>query len=275
MKTLEDDLKAYYRSCRVSADPSVKAAVADLAADEWGKARAERGLLSGGDSSLFGNEAFGRRVTTYVAFVAGQARFMGVRSWLLQVAVVALVALVAWIDPFGTTGLFACLAGTAIAACGMPDVLASRMYGLVELERSCMFDARSVASARMVVLACANAVALFVLSCLIAGDGGTALTVAQIFAPYFITVGGCLAAARRMSALGALVASMAWASIVVAVAYVAAVKLPWVYELASWWIWAVVVVAAIAWALFEVRRWLSDTRISLGVLAFDSVYINR
>lgn len=101
MNTLEDDLKAYYRSCRVSADPSAKAAVADLAADEWGKARAERGRLSGGDNPLFGNEAFGRRVTTYVAFVAGQARFMSVRSWLLQAAVVALVALVAWIDPSG------------------------------------------------------------------------------------------------------------------------------------------------------------------------------
>ena len=114
---------------------------------------------------------------------------------------------------------------------------------------------------RMAVLACANAVALFVLSCLIAGDGGTALTVVQIFAPYFITVGGCLAAARRMSASGRLSlrwlgrrSSLPWRTLL-------AVKLPWVYELASWWIWAVVVVAAIAWALFEVRRWLSDTRI--------------
>lgn len=275
MKTLEDDLKAYYRSCRIPADLAEKAAVADLAAGAWENARAERRLSSGEDRSFVGNRTLGRRAASFVAFVAGQARFMGARSWLLQAGVVALVALVAWVDPFGTTGLFACLAGAAIAVCGMPDVLASRMYGLVELERSCMFDTRSVASARMVVLACANAVALFVLSCLIAGDDGIALTVAQVFAPYFITVGGCLAAARRMKSFGALAASMAWASIVVAAAYVAAVKFPWVYELASWWIWGVVVAMAVAWALSEARRWLSDARISLGVLAFDSAYINR
>ena len=88
-------------------------------------------------------------------------------------------------------------------------------------------------------------------------------------------MGGCLAVARRMGASGALAASAAWGSIVVAVAYGLAIKCSWVYEMASWWIWGTVVVAAAAWMLFEARRWLSDMRFSPRVLAFDSSYVNR
>lgn len=219
MRTLEDDLKAYYRSRRVSADPAVKAAVADGVARECADIRAERDVAFDGMPLSAAEKIRCGQVADYAAFVAGQARFMGVRSWLLQAAVVALVVFVSWADPSGTMGLFACLAGAAIAVCGLPDIFASRMCGLIELERSCKFNARSVASARMTVLACANAVALFVSSCLIAAEGEVALVVAQVFAPYFLTVGGCLAVARRMGASGAFAASVAWGSIVVAVAY--------------------------------------------------------
>ncbi len=275
MRTLEDDLKAYYRSRRVSADPAVKAAVADGVARECADIRAERDVAFDGMPLSAAEKIRCGQVADYAAFVAGQARFMGVRSWLLQAAVVALVVFVSWADPSGTMGLFACLAGAAIAVCGLPDIFASRMCGLIELERSCKFNARFVASARMTVLACANAVALFVSSCLIAAEGEVALVVAQVFAPYFLTVGGCLAVARRMGASGAFAASVAWGSIVVAVAYGLAIKCSWVYEMASWWIWGTVVVAAAAWMLFEARRWLSDMRFSPRVLAFDSSYVNR
>lgn len=260
MKTLEDDLRAYYRSSRIPVDPSAKAAAVDSAVREWGAVQESKAS---------------RREMGYVAFVAEQARFMGARVWLLQAFVVAFVALAAWADPSKVGGLFACLAGAAVALCGMPDVLASRMCGLMELERSCKFNARSVASARMVVLACANAAALFASSCLIAEGGELALSVVQVFAPYFVTVGGCLVAARRMRASGALVASMAWASLVVSGAYVAASRFFWIYETASWWIWALAAAVAIVWVLFETRRWLADVRFSSGALAFDSVYVNR
>lgn len=186
MRTLEDDLKAYYRSRRVSADPAVKAAVADGVARECADIRAERDVAFDGMPLSAAEKIRCGQVADYAAFVAGQARFMGVRLWLLQAAVVALVVFVSWADPSGTMGLFACLAGAAIAVCGLPDIFASRMCGLIELERSCKFNARSVASARMTVLACANAVALFVSSCLIAAEGEVALVVAQVFAPYFL-----------------------------------------------------------------------------------------
>ena len=145
MRTLEDDLKAYYRSRRVSADLAVKAAVADGVARECADIRAERDVAFDGMPLSAAEKIRCGQVADYAAFVAGQARFMGVRSWLLQAAVVALVVFVSWADPSGTMGLFACLAGAAIAVCGLPDIFASRMCGLIELERSCKFNARSVA----------------------------------------------------------------------------------------------------------------------------------
>ena len=48
MRTLEDDLKAYYRSRRVSSDPAIKAAVADRVARECADIRAERDVAFDG-----------------------------------------------------------------------------------------------------------------------------------------------------------------------------------------------------------------------------------
>ncbi|MFR4802977.1 MAG: hypothetical protein ACLT98_06460 [Eggerthellaceae bacterium] len=115
----------------------------------------------------------------------------------------------------------------------------------------------------------------FVSSCLIAAEGEVALVVAQVFAPYFLTVGGCLAVARRMGASGAFAASVAWGSIGgggclwFGNQVLLGLRDGFLVDM------GIVVVAAAAWMLFEARRWLSDMRFSPRVLAFDSSYVNR
>ncbi|MFR4803380.1 MAG: hypothetical protein ACLT98_08695 [Eggerthellaceae bacterium] len=86
--------------------------------------------------------------------------------------------------------------------CGLPQAAASRLYGVVELERSCKHDARSVAAARMAVLACANALGIALIaasvSCHAHADTSLVFSLVCAFAPYCLTAAGCLVAVRRM-----------------------------------------------------------------------------
>ena len=142
-------------ACVLPGDQAARRAVVQAALDE------ARRLQVGGEAAFSGRARVRfdmRRAAETLSFVACQARFMGARSWVMQAAVVIAAAFLALASgAHAVSGLYACLAAAAIAVCGLPQATASRLYGVVELERSCKHDARSVAAARMAVLACANA----------------------------------------------------------------------------------------------------------------------
>lgn len=258
-REMERMLSRYYRATRASVDPHAKAAVADAAAAQ---------VCS--DQVRTGREAR-RGFVTNLAFVADQARFMGATAWAAQAGVAAAVLLLSWFGHFAdAAGVFACLAGAAVAVCALPSVLASRSFGLVELERSCFRDAREVALARMVVLACANAVAIAVVLALMPkGALGGARMLLFAFAPYFLTVAGCLFAARRINGPLAAVTAAAWGAIVVLAAWQLNIWMPEAYAQGSAWLWGLALAGAAVWAVAEARSWLEVVSRSASVLSFE------
>ena len=261
---IEGALRAYYREQRPAADDEVRRAVAAAAVAEARRARVDAAPARAACPSL---SAFVRGASEAASFVAMQARFMGVRAWALQACLVIAV-MVLWFAGGGNaaSGLYACLAGAAVAVCGLPDMAASRACGIIELERSCKHDARSVAAARMVVLACSNAIGLAAMAGFLAfadPQAGAPVALLCAFAPYCVTVAGCLAAAA------------AWGAAVMTAAYFLAMKAPVAYEQASVWIWALAAAASAVWAACEARAWLADVAASPRLLSFDSSSINR
>ena len=273
---VQDALRAYYRAQRVPGDQAARRAVVQAALDE------ARRLQVGGEAAFLGRARVRfdmRRAAETLSFVACQARFMGARSWVMQAAVVIAAAFLALASgAHAVSGLYACLAAAAIAVCGLPQATASRLYGVVELERSCKHDARSVAAARMAVLACANALGIALIAASVSyahADTSLVFSLVCAFAPYCLTAAGCLVAVRRMGGAGALAAAAAWGAVVVGAAYFAVSYMPWLYEQAALWVWALVAAASSAWMLVEARLWLADAAHSARALSFDSSYVNR
>ena len=273
---VQDALRAYYRAQRVPGDQAARRAVVQAALDE------ARRLQVGGEAAFSGRARVRfdmRRAAETLSFVACQARFMGARSWVMQAAVVIAAAFLALASgAHAVSGLYACLAAAAIAVCGLPQATASRLYGVVELERSCKHDARSVAAARMAVLACANALGIALIAASVSyahADTSLVFSLVCAFAPYCLTAAGCLVAVRRMGGAGALAAAAAWGAVVVGAAYFAVSYMPWLYEQAALWVWALVAAASSAWMLVEARLWLADAAHSARALSFDSSYVNR
>ena len=273
-------LNSYYQAHRSAASPDAKAAVTQAVRQEVFRlqdaADAEAGTKTAWARSM---RVLAAHVCESLLFIAGQARFMSGRMWMLQACVVALAMLFALAGGrYAASVVYASLAGVAIAACGLPEVAASGLCGIVELERSCKHDARSVVSARMAVLACVNAVGIAIVAAAASyahADASFAFVLACAFAPYCATAAGCFAAVRRIGAAGSLAAAVAWGAVVAAAAYFARSYAPWLYEQASLWIWAVVAAGSLAWVLFEARAWLSDVSHSARILLFDSPFINR
>lgn len=231
---VQDALRAYYRAQRVPGDQAARRAVVQAALDE------ARRLQVGGEAAFSGRARVRfdmRRAAETLSFVACQARFMGARSWVMQAAVVIAAAFLALASgAHAVSGLYACLAAAAIAVCGLPQATASRLYGVVELERSCKHDARSVAAARMAVLACANALGIALIAASVSyahADTSLVFSLVCAFAPYCLTAAGCLVAVRRMGGAGALAAAAAWGAVVVGAAYFAVSYMPWLYEQAA------------------------------------------
>lgn len=276
----ETALHSYYRAHRSAASTDAKAAVMRAVCQEalrlQDAADAEAGTKTAWARRM---RAVGTHARETLSFVADQARFMGVRAWVLQACVVLLATIFALVGgQYAASVVYVSFASAAIAVCGLPEMFASRLCGIVELERSCKHDARSVAAARMAVMACVNAVGIAIVvaaASYVHADVTFAFVLVCAFAPYCVTVAGCFAAIRRISGSGALAVAVAWGAVVAMGAYFARSYIPWLYEQASLWIWAVAAAGSLAWTLIEARAWLSSVSHSARILLFDSSFINR
>lgn len=196
------------------------------------------------------------RVPSFSRFVAAQARFIGPGTWLAHVALVLLAVALCIMAPNGEATSFAVAAvGAATMLVEVPPLLASKTYGVSELEYACVFDHRSALTARMVALGCSAALLVTALAgAMPVLTGTTAVAVlVHVCPPYFLSCIGCLEIARRVSAANATSASAAWCFAVAGVTLALWLAAPQLYAATATGAWGLAGAAALIGVLHEVR----------------------
>lgn len=196
------------------------------------------------------------RVPSFARFVATQARFIGPGTWLAHVALVLLAVALCTMAPNGEATSFAIAAvGAATMLVEVPPLLASKTYGVSELEYACVFDHRSALTARMIALGCSAALLITALAGAMPALTGTS-TVAvlvHVCPPYFLSCIGCLEIARRVSAANATGASAAWCFAVASATLALWLAAPQLYAATATGAWGLAGAAALAGVLHEAR----------------------
>ena len=201
-------------------------------------------------------DAYPARVPSFARFVATQARFIGPGTWLAHVALVLLAVALCIMAPNGEATSFAIAAvGAATMLVEVPPLLASKTYGVSELEYACVFDHRSALTARMIVLGCSAALLVTALAGAMPALTGTT-TVAvlvHVCPPYFLSCIGCLEIARRASAANATGASAAWCFAVAGATLALWLAAPQLYAATATGAWGLAGGAALVGVLHEAR----------------------
>lgn len=195
-------------------------------------------------------------VPSFARFVATQARFIGPGTWLAHVALIFLAVALCIMAPNGEATSFAVAAvGAATMLVEVPPLLASKTYGVSELEYACVFDHRSALTARMVALGCSAALLVTALAgAMPALTGTTAVAVlVHVCPPYFLSCIGCLEIARRVSAANATSASAAWCFAVAGVTLALWLAAPQLYAATATGAWGLAGAAALIGVLHEAR----------------------
>ena len=189
------------------------------------------------------------------SFVAAQARYIPMWTWAVQVALVALMCVVA--HATGDAGPTKVCVGILSAVCvlvGVPTMHTSKLHRVAELEYACPRNAASVLVARLIVLGCSSAlvVALMVGATAPAVDASAFEVALWACPPFFLSCAGSLMALRKASPSTAPTLCVALA-VACSVALMAlASTVPDLYTHASIASWASAAVAALAWLVREV-----------------------
>lgn len=199
-----------------------------------------------------------------VALLATQARFISPLTWVAQLGLALLAALVAALDATGElAGVAVPVIGAAMVLAESPALLKSKRHGVDELEYSCPLDCRGVLLARMIVLGCSGVLALTCMAVAmplagpttsLAGVATPLATLVHSCVPYFLGCVGSLVAVRRASAENALALAAVWVTLVIAVSAGLYVAVPAAYQSASLGTWGLAGGAALLWMLGEARR---------------------
>lgn len=266
-KDVERLLREHYRAERGAPDAAAKAATlkAVRAVATERPADASRDAVGAG---VCDHDA------TFPAFVAVQARFIHPRVWAAQLALVAAMAaacLLAGDAPRGLPLVSGVLAAATVLV-GLPDLLSSASHRVAELEYACRFDCRAVALARLIVLGCADVVAVTAIALAAPVMLGTDLfaSLMHACAPYFLSCAGALLLVRRCAPAQALPLACAWTLFVAGGAYALFTLVPLAYAQGSAWVWALVAAGSLVWAAREVRSWLACLASGLDALAPSS-----
>ena len=140
---------------------------------------------------------------------------------------------------------------------------------MAELEYACRFDCRAVALARLIVLGCADVVAVTAIALAAPVMLGTDLFASLVHAcaPYLLSCAGALLLVRRCAPSQALPLACAWTLLVAGGAYALFTLVPLAYAQGSAWVWALVAAGSLVWAAREVRSWLCAVAGGLDMLA--------
>ena len=193
---------------------------------------------------------------SFARFVAAQARFIGPGTWLAHVALIFLAVALCTMAPNGEATSFAiATVGAATMLVEVPPLLASKTYGVSELEYACVFDHRSALTARMIVLGCSAALLITALAGAMPALTGTSAVavLVHVCPPYFLSCIGCLEIARRVSAANATSASAAWCFAVAGATLALWLAAPQLYAATATGSWGLAGGAALAGVLHETR----------------------
>ena len=192
----------------------------------------------------------------FAAFVAGQVRYIPPWTWVAQLAIVALMCVIAATgqDTDATKLAVGILSALSVLV-GVPTVHASKLYGVAELEYSCPHNTLSVIVSRLIVLGCSSALATTLMVCAVAArlDRGALVVALWAAPPFFSSCAGSLFALRKAAPPTAATLCVAWTVVCSAVLISIAHAVPEMYGEGSLVVWAIAAATAFAWLVREVH----------------------
>ena len=210
----------------------------------------------------------------FAAFVATQVGFVPVWTWVVQVAIVVVMCAVAIAGAdAGAAKLLVGILSAASVLVGIPTVHKSKLYGVAELEYSCLNNAATVMVARLIVLGCSSALAVLLMVVVTAVQLSTGAFAVALWAtpPFFCSCAGCLFALRKAAPSMATALCVTWTFSCSAVLMVFSVIFPGMYAEASLAVWVGAALVAFVWLTREVAMSLRSTREGLDAFSPHAV----
>lgn len=195
----------------------------------------------------------------FAAFVAAQVGFVPAWTWAVQVAIVAIMCVVAFAgDHADAAKLTVGILSAATVLVGIPTVHASKLHGVAELEYSCPNNAASVMVARLIVLGCSSALAVLLMVSVTAAylDLGVFAVALWAAPPFFSSCAGCLLALREAMPPTATALCVVWTVTCSTALMALSAVFPKMYAEASLTVWAGAAAVALAWLAREIAMTL-------------------
>ncbi|MBR3159099.1 MAG: hypothetical protein IKF14_08340 [Atopobiaceae bacterium] len=195
-----------------------------------------------------------RRSMGFAAFIAAQVGFIPVWTWAAQVAIVAVMCVVAFAggDAYAAKLSIGILSASTVLV-GIPTIHASKLHGVAELEYSCPNNAASVLVARLIVLGCSSALAVLLMVSVTAAnlDLGTFAVALWAAPPFFCSCAGCLFVLRKAAPSTGAALCVVWSAACSTALMALSAIFPEMYAEASLTVWAGAAAAALAWLVRE------------------------
>ena len=195
-----------------------------------------------------------RRSMGFAAFIAAQVGFIPVWTWAAQVAIVAVMCVVAIAGgDVDVAKLTVGILSAATVLVGIPTIHASKLHGVAELEYSCPNNAASVMVARLIVLGCSSALAVAFMVAVTAAylDLGTFAVALWAAPPFFCSCAGCLFVLRKAAPSTGAALCVVWSAACSTVLMALSAIFSEMYAEASLAVWAGAAAAALAWLVRE------------------------
>lgn len=253
-RELERRLATHFKATRVEPDPRAKAATL---------AEVRRAAAAEGRASARSEQAGSM---SFAHFVIGQLRFVGVRTWLAQAALLAFMFLACtWIGGGLDCSPIVAAVGALTVVVGLPELFKSSDENVVELEYACRFDCRHVVISRLILLGLSDIV---MLTCaMIAVPALSGMQPFEVFLftciPYFCTCTVCFWIANHVKRGTSTQLSLLLGFAIVLFASTAWQSLPRFYLMASTGVWAALFCVAAVAACVQAKAYL--VRVGAGI----------
>ncbi len=195
----------------------------------------------------------------FAAFVVAQVGFVPAWTWAVQVAIVAIMCVVAFAGGDADAAkLTVGILSAASVLVGIPTVHASKLHGVAELEYSCPNNTTSVMVARLIVLGCSSALAVLFMVSVTATHLDLGVFTVALWAtpPFFCSCAGCLLALRKVVPPTATALCVVWTVTCSTALMALSVLFPKMYAEASLTVWAGAAALALAWLVREIAMTL-------------------
>lgn len=252
---IKETLKNYYAESAPA--PSTKAKEAAVVAVE----------------QIAGSQRFyGTTPTSFWRFTIGQLRFIDLRIWAVQLAVlVSMFAIVLSYGSYDGSAPVVMAAAILSVAIAIPTACKSFECKVSELEYSCMHNCMQVLASRLILFGLADV--FWVTASVIAIPTLTGIDAMRIFlyaaTPFFCFCAVCLYAAR-VTRGNSTVACLTSAVIAVLALWGVSMVFPHWYTELSLLMWAIALVIAVALAVYEGRRLMAQ--VTSGLVAKTANY---